>query len=145
MQKLLSTLFACLLLALSTSARGDVDDYWINVVMSSNDAKTALGDSILFFFGDEPHGKILRSMGDIKTSKKTNALNKSDERACHWVFLSAMKELRVQALRRGGNAVINIRSNYNNRPTSSTETFKCGSGFMIARVALIGTIVEMER
>lgn len=145
MLKLLSTLLACLLLVFSTSARGDVDDYWINVVMTSNNAKTALGDGILFFFGDEPHGKILRNMGDVKTSKKTNALNKSDEEACHWVFLSAMKELKVQALKRGGNAVINIRSNYKNKTTSSSETFRCGSGFMIAGVALIGTIVEMDR
>ena len=59
-------------------------------------------------------------------------------------FLSAMKQLKKAAIKRGGNAVVNIRSNYKNKESSSTETFKCGAGAIIAGVALIGVIVEME-
>lgn len=137
-------LIACLVLAPAAQARDQIGDYWINEVMTSNPAKTALGNSVLFFFGDEPHGEVLRQMGEIRTSKKTRALGKSDQEACHWVFLSAMKELKAHALKRGGNAVINIRSNYKNKTTSSSETFKCGAGTLVAGVALIGTIIKME-
>ncbi|MDH3763273.1 MAG: YbjQ family protein [Gammaproteobacteria bacterium] len=144
MKNTLPILVACLLLAPSASARDSIGDYWINEVMTSNSAKTALGSGVLFFFGDEPHGEVVRSMGEIKTSKKTNALGKSDQEACHWVFLSAMKELKAHALKRGGNAVVNIRSNYKNKTTSSSETFKCGAGTLVAGVALIGTIIKME-
>ncbi len=144
MKTTLPILLACLLLAPSVSARDNIGDYWINEVMTSKGAKTALGNSILFFFGDEAHGKVVRNLGDIMTSKKTNAFGKSDQEACHWVFLSAMKEFKVQALKRGGNAVINIRSNYKGKTTSSSETFKCGAGSLIAGVALVGTIIEME-
>ena len=144
MNKTLSILLTCLLLAPSAFARDKIDNYWINEVMTSNDAYNALGDDILYFFGDEPHGKVIRRLGEIKTSKKTRALGKSDREACHWVFLSAMKEFRVHAIKRGGNAVINIRSNYKNKRTSSDETFKCGAGTLVAGVALIGTIIEME-
>ena len=145
MKPILPLFLACLLLMPLNPARSGVGDYWINEIMTSNKARTALGENVLFFFGDEPHGKILRQMGEVRTGKKTYALNKSDKEACHWVFLSAMKELKVQALRRGGNAVINIRSFYKRSVSSSSETFKCGAGTMIARVGLIGTIIEMER
>jgi len=144
MKSTLPILLACLLLAPSASARDSIGDYWINEVMTSNSAQTALGSDVLFFFGDEAHGEVVRSMGEIRTSKKTNALGKSDQEACHWVFLSAMKELKAHATKRGGNAVINIRSNYKDKTTSSSETFKCGAGALIAGVALIGTIVTME-
>jgi len=145
MKNTLPILFALLLLVPSAAAPASIDDYWINEVMTSNDAQKALGNSILFFFGDEPHGKVLRNLGDIKASKKTRALGKDDQEACHWVFLSTMKQLKADAIRRGGNAVINIRSNYKDKITSSSETFKCGAGTLLARVALIGTIIEMER
>ncbi len=145
MKRIFIIMFACLLLAPAAYAKDKIDDYWINEVMTSKNALTALGDDILYFFGDEPHGKVIRTLGEIKTSKKTRALGKSDEEACHWVFLSAMKELKAHALQRGGNAVINIRSNYKNKQTTSTETFKCAAGTLMAGVALIGTIIEMEQ
>jgi len=145
MKNTISILFACLLFAPSASARDTIGDYWINEVMTSSDAQEALGNGILFFFGDEPHGKELRNLGEIRTNKKTRALGKTDQEACHWVFLSAMKELKAQAIKRGGNAVVNIRSNYKNKMTSSSETFKCGAGALVAGVALIGSIIEMEQ
>jgi uncharacterized protein YbjQ (UPF0145 family) len=144
MKSTLPVLLACLLLAPSVSARDSIGDYWINEVMTSNSAKTALGSGVLFFFGDEEHGEVVLSMGEVRTSKKTSAFGKSDQEACHWVFLSAMKELKANAIKRGGNAVINIRSNYKNKMTSSSETFKCGAGALVAGVALIGTIIKME-
>ena len=112
--------------------------------MSSDNALTALGGDILFFFGDEQHGKVLKDLGEVRTNNKTNAFGKSDEEACHWVFLSAMKALKAHAVKRGGNAVVNIRSNYKNDETSSSETFKCGAGAIVAGVALIGVVVKME-
>ena len=114
---ILPVLLACLMLAPAASARDDLGDYYINEVLSSDEARTALGNDVLFFFGDDPHGKVTNNIAEVKTSKKTNAFGKSDEEACHWVFLSAMKELKAAAIKRGGNAVINIRSNYKNNQT----------------------------
>ena len=69
---------------------------------------------------------------------------KSDTTACQWVFLSAMKSLKVLAQRKGANAVINIKSNYKNNPTSSNTQFTCGAGATIAGVALIGDAVRID-
>jgi uncharacterized protein YbjQ (UPF0145 family) len=145
MKKILPILFACFLLMPGADVRADIEDYYISEVMSSNNAEIAVGDDILFFFGDEQHGEVLKDLGEIKTSKKTNAFGKPDEEACHWVFLSAMKALKAHAIKKGGNAVINIRSNYRNNQTSSSETFKCDAGTWVAGVALIGTIIEMKK
>jgi uncharacterized protein YbjQ (UPF0145 family) len=55
-----------------------------------------------------------------------------------------MKELKEKAQNMGGNAVVNIRSNYLNNPSSSTETFKCASGMLMSSVALVGDVVVVE-
>jgi uncharacterized protein YbjQ (UPF0145 family) len=55
-----------------------------------------------------------------------------------------MKSLREKAQSFGANAVVNIRSNYRNNLTSSTTTFKCGSGMLISGVALVGDVVELK-
>jgi hypothetical protein len=104
-----------------------------------------LGSDIKFFFGDQSHGKILKKYGEFKTNKKTNAFGKSDIEACLRAFLSAMISLRDRAVKLGGNAVINIKSNYKNNLTSSKDNFQCGAGAIVAGVALVGTVVEVKQ
>ena len=55
-----------------------------------------------------------------------------------------MKGLKLQAPRRGGSAVICIRSNYDNNAPSPGETCGYGAAFLVAGPALTGTIIEME-
>lgn len=126
-------------------ARDDVSNYSIKDALNTADAKAKLGSDVKFYFGGQPHGKVSKSYGEVKTNKKTNAFNKSDEKACQWTFLSAMIALRDRALRDGGNAVINIKSNYRNKESSNNETFQCGSGALMAGVALMGTVVKTEK
>ncbi len=91
-----------------------------------------------------PMVKRLKDFGGFKTNKKTNAFAKSDEDACNWVFLSAMISLKERAIKEGGNAVVDIKSNYKNNLTSSSETFQCGAGAVMAGVALTGKVVTLE-
>ena len=92
----------------------------------------------------DPHPEVIKNLGTVKTNKKTNAFNKSDEEACMWVFLSAMIALKKRALDQGANAVVSIKSNYRDNETSSETTFRCGAGALIAGVALKGTLVQLE-
>jgi hypothetical protein len=55
-----------------------------------------------------------------------------------------MISLRDRARREGGNAVINIKSNYKNNLTSSDDAFQCGAGELTAGVALIGTVAKIK-
>lgn len=145
--KLFNLTIATLLLgvcAMNASARDDIGEYSVADALASEQAKTILGDDIKFYFGDQAHGAITRTILETRTNKKTNGANKSDKEACEWAFLSAMKALREKAQSVGGNAVVNIRSNYRNNLTSSPTTFKCGSGMLMSGVALVGDVVVLK-
>ena len=40
--------------------------------------------------------------------------------------------------------MVNIRSNYRGSTSTSTDTFKCGSGALMSGVALLGDVVELK-
>ncbi len=112
--------------------------------IAANDAQEKLGDSVKFYFGNQPTPKILKRLGSDKTSQKTNAFGKSNEKACNWVFLSDMLALQKRAKQLGANAVINIVSNYNNVENSSDTEFECHVGAIMAGVAFKGQFVQIE-
>lgn len=98
--------------------------------------------SIRLSFKGQSRPKYSKVIGTYKTNKKTNAFAKSDEKACQWAFLSAIKSLVSRAKKTGGTAVVDIVSNYKNKPYSSATKFECGAGAVIAGVALKGKVVR---
>ncbi|MCU4676643.1 excinuclease [Catenovulum sp. 2E275] len=132
------------LLSSSAFARDDVGSYSVADALSTEDAKAKLGSDIQFYFGEQSYGAIDKNFGEFSTNKKTNAFNKSDKEACEWVFLSAMIELKNRAQREGGNAVVEIKSNYKGNLTSSNDSFQCGAGTFLAGVALTGKVVTLK-
>ncbi|WP_264874402.1 excinuclease [Vibrio agarivorans] len=142
-KKSITAVFILGLCSASAFARDDIKDYSIPDVLASANAKSTLGSNIEFYFGDQTHPKITNDLGEFKTNKKTNAVNKSDFEACSWVFLSAMKTLKDRAVKEGGNAIVEIKSNYKNNLTSSETTFQCGAGTFVAGVALTGRVVKL--
>lgn len=125
-------------------ARDDIAAFSIADAMSLEQAKAKLGTEVAFYFGDQQYSSPKQNFGEFRTNKKTNAFGKSDLKACNWAFLSAMISLRDRALTEGGNAVVDIKSNYKNNETSSSETFQCGAGGVIAGVALKGKVVTLD-
>ena len=138
------TLFSLAVFSTNSFARDDIGSYSIETALNSEVAKAKLGTDIQFYFGEQKHPKVLSDFGEFKTNKKTNAFNKTDEEACDWVFLSAMIALKDRAVKEGGNAVIDIKSNYKNNLTSNEKTFQCGAGTMVAGVALTGKVVKLK-
>lgn len=135
-----------LVLALAPSvsfARDDVGNYSITDALSTEHAKNKLGTDVAFYFGDQAYSEPVKNMGEFNTNKKTNAFNKTDLEACNWVFLSAMITLKERAVKEGGNAVVDIKSNYKKNLTSSNDTFQCGAGTFVAGVALTGKVVKL--
>lgn len=101
-------------------------------------------EGVAFYFGEQSHPHPLRKMGEYQSNKKTNAVNKTDQEACEWAFMSALLSLKNRARAEGGNAVVGIWSNYKrNRFVSDTE-FECGAGAIMAGVTLKGTVVELS-
>jgi uncharacterized protein YbjQ (UPF0145 family) len=115
----------------------------IAAALEVKDAKDKLDGSIKFFFGNQETPKVLTKLGTDVTNQKTNAFGKSDERACNWVFLSAMIQLEKRAKQLGANAVVNIVSFYKKDVMSSPTEFECHAGAIIAGVALRGDFVKI--
>ncbi|SDF94047.1 excinuclease ABC subunit A [Paraburkholderia phenazinium] len=123
-------------------ARDSIATYPVDAALASEPGKVT--PDIALFFAGQSHPAVAQSFNAIATNKKTNAFGKTDVQACQHVFLSAVIELQQQARQQGGNAVINIRSNYHNELTASPTEFTCGAGAVIAGVALVGDVVKLK-
>lgn len=124
-------------------ARNSIGTYSIDNALKSDNGK--VGSDIALYFAGQPHPAVLKTLREAVTNKKTNAFGRSDELACQHVFLSAVIALQERARALGGNAVINIQSNYKNNLTASATEFTCGSGAVIAGVALKGDVVTLKK
>ena len=131
--------------ALNAQARDEHTMYSIQEAMNTEDAKAKLDKNISFYFGDQKHPSVEKRFGEFMSNKKTNAFNKTDERACQWAFLSAMLSFQDRAIREGGNAVVNIRSYYKRNEISSSTEFECGAGNIIAGVTFKGDVVKLAK
>ena len=141
----LAVMTAFLLGTHSAFARDDRNMYPLEDALNTPDAKEKLDPSIRLYFGNQKHPKVVSDLGEWKTNKKTNAFNKSDKEACEWVFLSAVLELQERAQKEGGNAVINIVSNYKNVERSSDTEYMCGNGALMSGVAFKGKVVKLAK
>lgn len=107
--------------------------------MNSPKAKEVLNPNIKVRFASGS-GRVIRS--GLVTNKKTNALGKSDEAACQWVFLSAVKQFQETAAKNNARKVINLISYYKKNPYRSRTHYECHVGAVIAGVALKGDIAR---
>jgi len=124
-------------------ARDTVANFPIDEALKSEPGKVT--DDVGLYFAGQHHTSVAKSYGEFATNKKTNAFGKSDEKACQHVFLSAVIELQERARKEGGNAVINIKSNYRNEERASATEYTCGAGAVIAGVALKGDVVTLKK
>ncbi|RLA06753.1 MAG: excinuclease ATPase subunit [Gammaproteobacteria bacterium] len=141
--KMRSIFLVISLLALSATSQARDDKLLmpISAAMTSAAAQEQLNPDIKFYFGKDS-AKYTSKIGTYTANRKTNAFNKSDEVACQWVFLSALLALQDRAVQQGGNAVVDIHSDYKKNPMFSAENYECHAGAIMAGVALRGTVVK---
>ncbi|WP_420471517.1 hypothetical protein [Brevundimonas sp. FT23042] len=102
-------------------------------------------EGVRFYFGDAPHPGVSRRIeADVTTSQRSRRLGRSAEESCQWVMLSALIRMKNQTLANGGNAVINLKSNWDNVEWSSRTQYQCSAGFLMAGVALKGDMVSLR-
>lgn len=140
-QLVCASIVACL--ASHAFARDSIGNYPVAAALASEPGK--VGDDVSLYFAGQNHPGVVKNFGEFATNKKTNAFGKSDLSACQHVFLSAVLELQERARKEGGNAVINIKSNYRNEVRESATEFTCGAGAVIAGVALTGEVVTVKK
>ncbi|MDJ0812347.1 MAG: excinuclease ABC subunit A [Woeseiaceae bacterium] len=137
------SVFALLFSASTGDARNTIHQLSIADALAEGEEKGVLIDGIALYFGDAATPAVEKNHGEFTANRKTNAFNKSDEEACSWVFLTAVKALQERARKEGGNAVINIYSYYYKNTFVSQTEFECGAGTMVAGVTMIGDVVTL--
>ena len=138
----LLSIFAMIQFPAPALARDDAAKHSIDEAMATDTARAFTG--VKFYFGDQSFGQAKRKIGSYTSRKTTNAFGKSDEEACQWAFLSAVKSFYERALREGGNAVVNLKSITTGKPFSSATEFECRAGNVVAKVYLSGDVVELN-
>jgi hypothetical protein len=106
-------------------------------------ASGKLASGVKLFFGKQAYPKPAAQIGPTRTNKKTNFFGKKEKEACEWVFLSSMIALTQDAQDKGGNAIVNIRSNYKDVEFSSETEYECGAGNVVGGTAFVGTVVKL--
>ena len=113
----------------------------LNYVGKKGSAKEILDPSIALVFGHgDGGGNILQA--DMVSNRKTNGFGKSDVDACHWAFLSAVKQFQQSAKDVGGTKVVNLVSYYKKREFKSTTEYECHAGAFIVGGTLKGDIAR---
>ena len=124
-------------------ARDTLQKVSIEAALAKAQASGQLAPGIKLFFGTQKHAKPTAQLGPARTNKKTNFFNKTDQEACDWAFLSSMVQLTQYAQRVGGNAIVNIRSNYKSQQFSSETEYSCGAGNITGGTAFVGDVVKL--
>ncbi|MCK5860567.1 hypothetical protein [Abyssibacter sp.] len=144
-QILAATLMALLALPVGMAqARDEHSTFPLEDFFAREDVQNRLGNEVKFYFGEQSHPAVASRLGEYQSNKKTNAFNKTDQEACEWALFSAMLSLRDRALQLGGDAVVNITSNYRNTPFTSKTEYMCGAGNVLAGVTMKGEVVKFE-
>jgi len=126
----------------AADARDTTHRFPIKDPMATSTAKEL--DNVRFYFGDQKHPGVKRTIGVYTTRRTTNAFMKADKEACDWGFLSAVKTLWERALKEGGNAVVGIKSVTTGETVSSASEYVCRAGNVVAKVYLEGKVVVLE-
>ncbi len=136
------TLVMALSLGATVQAADTLATFSIQDALNNPKIKAKL-KNIKLYWGGQSHPKISKDFGEFQTSQRSNAFGKSRESACQWALLSSILRLQDRALREGGNAVVNLRSNIENVEFASETEYKCLAGTMMVNVALKGEVVKL--
>ncbi|HRP09514.1 MAG TPA: hypothetical protein PLK37_00605 [Terricaulis sp.] len=116
----------------------------IEPVLNDPEFATAT-EGVRFFFGNQPHPAVAQRIEqNVTTARPARSRFRDAEMACQRAMLNSLVALRDYALRHGGNAVINIRSNTNLLERSSRTEYQCVAGRMRATAALKGDVVRLR-
>jgi uncharacterized protein YbjQ (UPF0145 family) len=139
-----ATVFLAMLLSAGPAlGRSDLIELSVADAKGYPEAEALL--DVPFYMAGQKHRAVAEVIGEYRTNRRTNAFNKTDEHACAIAFLSAIIQLQKRAVKVGGNAVVDIRSNTKDQKFESARAFRCAVGNVVSNVALIGRAVKLEK
>lgn len=143
MRQLLTLAFTSFVLYGCAADRNIPMPYSITESLQYGDYKEQL-KGVRLFFGNQRHPAVAKTIGVRTTSQKSNAVGRENKETCARAFASALLRLKSAAISSGGDAVINIKSNYMHQEVSSETHYQCATGAIMSGVALKGTVVKLR-
>lgn len=117
--------------------------YSISEALAMQDYRARL-KGFRFYFGNQRHPDVGKIIGVRSTAQRSSAAKRERKASCAHAFASALLRLRSEALASGGNAIVNIKSDYGNLEVSSEGSYQCASSRLMSGVALKGTVVKLR-
>jgi uncharacterized protein YbjQ (UPF0145 family) len=132
---LLFLLAACIAPAL---ARDTVRHLEVAPALAAARAEGIIDGSVAFYFEGQHTPAVIEDLGLMTVNRKTNGATKSDDKSCQWALFGALRAMQASALKRGANAVVGLRSNYDKIEWVSATEYECHAGGLMSGVALKG-------
>lgn len=141
MKKFSRTIIMIAFMACVTAAHARDDKLLLPIqdALNSPEAVKVLNPDVQLYFA-KSSGRVVQA--GLVTNRKTSSVGKSDEAACQWAFLAAVKQLQEQASSNHATKVTNIVSYYKKNSMASTNEYECHAGGVIAGVALKGDLAK---
>jgi uncharacterized protein YbjQ (UPF0145 family) len=121
-----------------------INVFQVGAVRDNPDLTSQTNGVRLYFAGERTPGIQRRIQNNVTTSQRARKSGRSAEWACERALMNSLIRLSTAAQNAGANAVINIRSNWDNRPYANGSEYECAIGRMMAGVALKGDIVNLR-
>jgi uncharacterized protein YbjQ (UPF0145 family) len=99
---------------------------------------------VQFYFGNQKHPPVEKSFGEHRTAQRASSGGRQSKESCARALASALLRLKAAAIKSGGDAVVNIKSNYRHQEVTSESHFQCATGVLMSGVALKGTVVKLR-
>jgi uncharacterized protein YbjQ (UPF0145 family) len=131
--------------AAEPAGKGDVLVYALKRALADPKVAAKLAPEVKLYFADQP-ATVVRQIGPTE-SKRVGvrpARRTPIGEACARVAGNALIALSQDAKAKGGNAVVGIRSNYQDKAPANPQQFECALGAQMIAVHLTGTIAIVE-
>jgi len=138
----LIALLSVFALVVNAAAEDRVLKFPVKHALTSKLAKDKMLDDVRIYMHGQGHPGVAKNFREYKSNKRSNG--RDDQEACDKAFISALISLQQRADREGGNAVVGIFSESNNKKTKSADSYSCLRGRSLAQVVLRGTVVRLN-
>ena len=146
MQRILMPLMVSMVLLIPTlaGARETEQELSIKEAVEGEAGKERLY-SIPFYFSGHNHPEVAEEVEVVSAEHSTHGAFRSDEKSCEVAFLSAIRELQAEALRKDADGIVDIVSIAFGKELDSPTNHRCVAGAFVVHVGLRGKLVNFSK
>lgn len=98
-----------------------------------------------FYFSGHSHPAVAEEVEIVSAEHSTHGAFRSDEKSCEVAFLSAIRELQAEALRKDADGIVDIVSIAFGKELDSPTNYRCVAGAFVVHVGLRGKLVNFSK